>query len=397
MKNILAEKKKAYIVVSAKGNNINRLLTRANLSKIDIYQIDYIDNESVTLWIKKQDYKKLRRQNLSYKFNVISNVGIYKIKDVMKKHHFILIGMILGLGLLFLLSHVIVKIEVVHSNKEIRMLVENELDNQGIKRLTLKKNYETLEKIKENILNKYPDRLEWLEINTIGMNYRVSVEERIITEIEKEKDACHVVAKKDAVVTRIVNTKGMNFVEPNKYVRSGDILISGNIMDVEAIKGVVCASGVVYGEVWYEVSVVVPLNFNEEVITGKMRYNFAYETLKSKNKIFRSRLENFLDTNEKTFDILGMKLYLQKEEEIVLVPKTYTEEEAINRAMELAKEKIMVGMSRDEKILSQKVLKKTLNDSKMIVEVFVSVEETISDVIEFTNEELGSDDKEHND
>ena len=393
MKNLVEEKKKHYVIVHVSGNDINRFISRCQSAKINIHKIKYVDGNNVNIVILNSDLKKLKRQNISYTFKVIDNLGVYNAKNIIIRNKFFLTAVIFGLGLLYFLSNIIVSVEVIHSNREIRELVASELENFGIKRLSFKKNYKELEVIKKKLVDKYPDKIEWLEINIIGMNYRISVEERILTEIDDQKKACHIVSTKDAIVTKIINHQGLTVVDTNKYVKNGDILISGNILVDEEIKGTVCAVGDVYGEVWYEVSVSVPLNYEQSSLTGKNRYNFFYETSKRKNKVFKSRLENSLDKNKKIFSIFETTLYFQIESEIKLIPRIYNDEEALTQALELAKDKINVKLSDNEKILSQKVLKKSSNDSTMIVGIFVSVEELISNSIEFTNEELGSNDQ----
>ena len=53
------------------------------------------------------------------------------------------------------------------------------------------------------------------------------------------------------------------------------------------------------------------------------------------------------------------------------------EEEALNLALKRSEEKIKNKLSKDEYIISKKVLKKEVNYSKMYVEVFFKVYENI--------------------
>lgn len=68
----------------------------------------------------------------------------------------------------------------------------------------------------------------------------------------------HLVAKADAVVTRIIAENGRPKVERNDRVRKGDILISGILGDEQRNKAVV-SKGKVMGLVWHEYRIESPL------------------------------------------------------------------------------------------------------------------------------------------
>ena len=57
---------------------------------------------------------------------------------------FIIISLIFGLAIFICLKNIIVKVDVIHSDKEIRELVTNELEERGVKRLTFKKSFDSL-------------------------------------------------------------------------------------------------------------------------------------------------------------------------------------------------------------------------------------------------------------
>lgn len=376
MRNIIKENKVHYIWVKTKTDNYNKLILKIQNLNINIYDITY-ERDYILLNIKIDDFSKLKKYLISYKFKKVKDIGIFNFKNILKKYNRFLCAIIFGLLVVFFLSNIIVKVNVIHSKKEIRELVTNALEERGIKRLTFKKKYDEIQKIKSEILEEYKDRLEWIEIETDGMIYNIRIEERIITDIKTNNKYCHIVADKSGVVTKIVTYKGVANVGINKYVSKGDILISGEVKLNEEVKNNVCAEGFVYGEVWYTVNVSLPLNYEESTKTGKMRYNLMYEDEYGSHVILKSRLKTKEVKNEQILSLLGRKLYLQKEYETIVEQKTYTEEEALNQALSLALEKVNVKLEENEKVISQKVLKKSINNSKMELEVFTSVEEKI--------------------
>ena len=257
------------------------------------------------------------------------------------------------------------------------------INTLGIKRFTLKKSYDEITKIKEEILKMYPQDLEWLEIEVVGMTYQVKIEQRIITKEKKNPSSCHLIATNNAIVTKIIPVKGVPLVGVNTAVKKDDILISGEITFNEEVKNNVCASGKVYGEVWYTVNVNLPLNYTNKKYTGKKRFNIGYEYKKNRGVIFRNRLDSYETKSKKLFTIFGISIYLNTDYELTISKKKYTEQEAIKKSLELAKEKLSLQIADNERILSQKVLKKTVNNSKMEVVVFSSVEKLISKSVKY--------------
>ena len=61
-----------------------------------------------------------------------------------------------------------------------------------------------------------------------------------------------------------------------------------------------------------------------------------------------------------------------------MIDEVYTYEEAINKAVDLAREKLETKLNGEEKILYEKKLKTTQNNSTIIVTVFFKVYENIT-------------------
>ena len=92
----------------------------------------------------------------------------------------------------------------------------------------------------------------------------------------------------------------------------------------------------------------------------------------------KPRLENYEREEKELFNLFNRKLLLEKEIEIQKKEKKYSEDEAINRAMELAQDNINLKLKTKESIIDEKVLKKSLNDSTMDIEIFIATKEIIS-------------------
>ena len=215
------------------------------------------------------------------------------------------------------------------------------------------------------------DRLEWISITRDGMKYIIRCEERKIKNINKENGYRHVIAKKDAYITKIISTKGENIVRSGEYVKKGDLLISGEIKLYDAVKGDTLATGFVYGNVWYNVNISVPKEESRREFTGKKRFN-----LNINDKIFlKNKYKYFIQENIREIKFLGLKIKVYKEREYVNKKYILSDEEIEN----LVNNKIKEKFNNIGTISSQKVLKKEINNSTIDYRVFVICNELISE------------------
>ena len=158
-----------YIIIRV-THDIKRFINKCNSYNIELYNIKYIDKDNIIVKIKKDDFDNIRIDYYIYKIN--------------KLKYFILCFVIMIICM-FLVSNIILKINVIHSNKKVRELVYSELYDNGIKIFSIKKDFNKLENIKNKILENNRDKLEWISITNIGMKYVVRVEERIIDNIKE--------------------------------------------------------------------------------------------------------------------------------------------------------------------------------------------------------------------
>jgi len=377
-------KNTSFLWIETELRQKNRILLKCFKNKISIY--DTLEkNDNLYLKILETDYPKIKKFWF-VKIKKKDVTGLKKLKQKLWNKRIFLISVTLGIILLYLISHIMINIEVIHSKKEIRELISISLKERGIKKNSWKKSYQEIEKIKEEILNEYPEKLEWMEIEVQGMNYIVRVEERKINEEIKEKTSCHVVAKKDGIVKKMVYSKGEAIVKQNDSVKKGDILISGIIKKDEEEKNIVCATGKVYGEVWYQVTTSIPLTYEVSTRTNKKRWNLRFKNSYYDDFIFKSRLNSYEEEKHHLFSILGQEISFVTQYEVKKETKNLKEEEALEIGVKESLAKISETLEEKEEIIDKKVLKKEVNDSTMNVEIFVSVLESIGEVQEFKKE-----------
>ena len=390
MKNGIFEELKSKVLIKVEGKNLERFIHRLRANHIELLDIKYF-KDAITILVYQKDLAKIEEIKTIYSISIIDSKGYLALKKHYLKNRLFFFFLVFGLLMLFIVTHLVDTIEIVHTDPELRKLLKNELENHGIVENRFRQSFDSLAKIKQSILERNKDKIEWLEIERVGMKYIVRVEERKLPKPEEKKDYGHIVAKKSAIIKDIYAESGVIVKNRNDYVKPGDIIISGEIKLNDEIKGYEVAKGQVYGEVWYKMTVDYPFLYQEKKYTGKKKQVL---TLKILSHRFELTLKPFKDkkiTEKVLFKdlIFPFSLVLETQEEYIFKEEINTEEMAINKAMELAKVKMESKLNDNEKIISQKNLKVDIKKSKITLEVFFTVYEDITDYLTIPKPEGG--------
>lgn len=390
MKNSFLFNLRSSIVLNIKGKNVNRFINKLVKQNIDILNIKYINYKEIEIRVFKSDLEKIEKIRSIYELSEVNSYGLIKIKKILIKNKILLFFMFIGFLFILLLTNVIFDVEVVHNKKEIQELLISELKRYGITEKKFVKSFNEIEKIKKEILAKYKDKLEWIEIERVGTKYIVRVEERKIPNSDVETQNRNIVAKKSAIIKTIIAENGVVVKNVNDYVKAGDVIVSGSIYLNEALKSVVRANGKVYGEVWYKSEVEMPFVYYEENYTSNTNKVLTLSFLNKRFELFNfNKFEN-KEIDEKNIVkhlFLPIKLSLETQREVKKTDKIYTIDEAIEMAKNKSISSMESKLNDKEYIISSKNLKVEIKESKIVLEMFFSVYEDITDykIIEDTN------------
>ena len=362
------------IIVNIRVFSLDNFLMNAIKNNIYIERISYKKN-ILKCKIKKEDLEKI---NKYYKVTILKAFNLESIIFKIKQNYLAILSIVFSLFLFLSLKNIIIKVEIVSNNENLVKKLNKSLDNYGLRRLSLKKDSNNLLMIKKKIETDYKDSIEWLEIKNIGMTYLVTLEERKVKLEEKGNDYCNVYAKNDGIVRKIIATKGNVLVHENQYIRTGDLLISGDINLNEKLKKQTCAQGVVYGEVWYKASISIPKKYQVKNYTGKTQTNFKLDLGRNDYKILRSKYQNYDEESQEIISILGKKLIKTKEKEYTYQDVYYKEEELNQKINEVITKRLSLKKEEGEAILYKNILKKTEIDSTINIEVFVTALKILS-------------------
>ncbi len=376
------------IKIKVTGRNINNFLKRLINNNINIEKVIPISHKEIDLIINYQDLDKVLKLKTIYNIKIVRYYGKLRIIKRIKKDIFILSSLLISLLLIHTLSNVILKVEVIHSNKNIIKLVTKELEDNGIKKYKFVKNYQEIEKIKNKILEENKDTLEWLEIIREGTKYTIRVEERIINNKPKDNKIYNIVASKNAVIKNIYAESGEKIRSINTYVKKGDIIISSDITLPNNEKISKTASGKVQGEVWYNINIEYPYQYHEIKYTGNKKKVLVLNLLNKRISFFDFHKYKTFNRNIKYIfnnNITPISLIYEDEYETNIINEVYDYNTAREKAITKAKEKLLEKYPNIKEVTDIKIITEEDKETKIALNLFVTCLEDITEYQEVNN------------
>lgn len=282
--------------------------------------------------------------------------------------------MLISIILLILIySNIIIEINIETNNKYYYNIISNELTKYKLNKYTIKKSEKKLNEIKNKILENNKS-IEWLNIENVGMKYNIKLEPNISYEIEEKHSKCDIVSTKDATITKVISSNGVELKEINDNVKKDDVLITGEIKLQDETKNYICAEGTVYGKTWYTIKIKTTKYYENKTNTKKKRYNIEFNN----KKLFKEKYLYHDDTKKRLIKIFNNEINIIKEQEVNKEYLKYDEDTLYKRIDKLIEEKMDNQLKDNYKIIERKLLKKVDNNSTIELEYFIVAEEIIS-------------------
>jgi len=317
-----------------------------------------------------------------YELEIINYNGLYAFKNKVLNNKYIIISILVCLIILYIVTNLIFSIDIITNDSNMKIKIEEELNNNGVSKYKFKKSYKELQNIKNNILSKYRSEIEWIEIEVIGTKYIIRYEPRIQNNIETNNNYRNIIASKNCLIKDMYVTSGQIIKNKNTYVKKGEIIVSGYIYLNDSIKDTVSASGTIYGECWYNVTVTYPFKYHEEKETGNSKNVIVIKLLNKEIELFNFNKYKDKKVNNTTLlknNILPIKLIYQKQKEVTIIDENNTEEVSIEKAINYSKEKLKNNLDSDEYVNDYKILNKEIFSDSVKLNIFFSVIENITE------------------
>lgn len=370
------------IKIRISGKNINNFIKRIIKNNINIIKLIPRSYKEVDLIINYNDLEYIEKYKTIYDIKIIRYYGKLHIIKFIKKNIYLLLFLILGGITIYILSNMIFKIEVIHSNSKIINLVTKELEDNGIKKYSFAKDYNTLEDIEKKILNNNKDNLEWLEIIREGTKYIVRVEERILNNNIDDNKNYDIVSSKNAVIKIIEASSGEKVRNIDTYVKKGDTIISGYITGTNNEQILSTARGSVLGEVWYTIDIDYPYYYNETIYTGNKKKVLVFNFINKRISLFDFNKYKTFNKNTKVVfknNILPISLNFEYQYETNIINDIYTYDTAREKAIKTAREKLLLKYQNIKEIKDIKVINEIDNNNYISLSLFAIVYEDITE------------------
>ena len=375
------------IKLEISGHTTKYFLKKLIKLKIKLYDIKYQKNKLIII-VDKSDIDKIYGIKGRLKIRVLNRYGYSKLSYLIYKYRLLLFFFILSLFLLLTLSRIIFSVEIICDNDELKEIVRSDLEHFGIKKYHFVKSYSKKEEIKKKILENEKTSIEYIEIDRIGTKYKILIDEKKMNKEKPDNTPRNIIAKTSAMILKIEAEEGEVKKKIYDYVEKGDIIISGTIMNKTREVKKVKAKGKILGEIWYNVEVEIPIKYKEETLTGSKKKVLTLMFLNKEYSLELKKYKNYSFNETKLFsnNILPIRLSILDKKESIVTINNYNINNVDKKAIEIAKEKL-----KNKEIIYEKVLKKKLKRSTIVVDIFFKTKEDITDYEVITNLELRED------
>lgn len=379
------------ILVKINGHNVNNYLRWLIKENINIINLKVINHHELIILIDYHNYSLLHKYSKTYKITIIKKYGRLRMLDIIKNNLIIIVCIFISIFFLYFLSNIIFSIDIISNDQEMIKLITKELSNNNLNKYQIKKPQQELNQIKQNILNNNKDTIEWLEISVIGTKYVIKYVERKQPKTNTIYNYQSIIATKDALITEIHAYNGEKIKNINDYIRKNEIAINGILEQPNGTKLYTKALGKIFGEVWYKVTVDYPYTYYEERLTGKRKNVLSINFLNHKYPLIPYRQYRQFKTSNKTLLINSLNIFSMTYEtqyELKIIEDIYTPEEVISLAIKRAQDKLITSNNKIIKVTDVTVLNKQDLGSKITLNLFFTVVEDITKIIEITKEDI---------
>lgn len=374
------------ITVRVSGRGLERVINNLTRNDILVWDVKKHGIETVTFKISLEDAKQIRHivRNSDCKVEFLGRTGFPFLLKRMLKNSGFLVGALLFSIIIFLFSNMIWGIEIKGADAATEYKIRKELDAIGVKKGMLQFLVEDPEGIQRAISNKL-DELTWVGVELQGTTYHLQVVEKTIPEEPEKLGPQNLIAIKKAVIVDMFVEEGQAKVEVNDHVKPGQLLVSG-VIGKEGETKSVSAKGEILGETWYKSEVTLPLKSSFQVFNGNEKRKHYIQFGDFSVPIWGFGEHNYSqfekESEENRFSILEWELpisYVQDTfRESEQLTRTYSEQEAIEVAKEMARKDIKNGLPEDATIKGEKILRQTIQNGKVFLSIHFQVIENIA-------------------
>ncbi len=386
MKNSWTNTFSGFTRIKVVGKYTELFLNRCIHEEISIWHIRRVGDEAIVCYVSLEDVKRIRPivKETKVKVYFIERKGVpFLIRKMISRGGFVA-GIVSFVALLFILSNMVWNISIEGASPKIEHELSQAVNELGIKRGKFHFLLPSVEDIQMKVTERI-DEATWIGVTLNGTTFHFNVVEQTFPEKQEPVSPRHLISKKKAIIYDIFVEQGQAKVIPNDFVDKGETLISGFI-GKEGKMEIAPAKGKVLGEIWYKSNVSIPLITEFSTLTGEKKTKHSLSIFDINFPIFGFGNPEFTEyeTNEyrNRLNFLKWSLPIEYHRKVLLEKETlvreYSEEEAVDTAILMAREELMKKLDEDAVIKGEKVLHETNENGKVTLMIHYQVIEDIA-------------------
>ena len=274
------------VAITVESGFPERVLNLCSAHGLAFWDMAWHSPTCFSMKLSRKSYLRLRRlaKKLDCDISVEKKTGVPFFVGRFRRRYFLLAGLILSLGLLFIGSFFVWDFEIEGNETVSDERILRALEKEGVRYGTFGLGIHP-ETLKNHILMEIPE-LSWMTVNVNGFRATVIVRERTpVPELRDEHTDSNVVAKKDGLVTLVQLYGGHAEVSKGSTVTEGQLLISG-IADIGDLGAYITrGEGNVWARTWYDLTALQPETVVEKAYTGRKKQVFTLIFGKQRIKI----------------------------------------------------------------------------------------------------------------
>ncbi|RKP55219.1 sporulation protein YqfD [Cohnella endophytica] len=376
---------RGYVWVKLIGGEPESFLNAATKEGISLWNISFTKSGELNFGVSVPDFFKLKpllRLNGS-RTRILSKHGLPFRMERLSRRKTFAVGMIVFVAALFILSTFIWNVKVEGNSAIPEEKILQAAKAEGIYSMQWSFRMQDAASLSQRLALRLPDAA-WVGVDKRGTSITITVIDSTKPDKKPLEGPRHLVAKTDAVITRIVAESGRPKVERNDRVRKGDVLISGIIGDETNFKTVV-SKGKVMGLVWHEYRIASPLATKTKNFTGvsqDRKYliigNRALQISGYKGEEYGSSLTRTSVQRTRLWNrMLPFGTMTEHELEVTEIESELTPTEAKEAGLAQARAEIKVKWGQDATIKAENILHEHTENGKVMLTVLFEVEQSI--------------------
>ncbi|MDG5786547.1 sporulation protein YqfD [Evansella sp. AB-P1] len=375
MKNQWLHKVTGYVRIKISGPYPESFINQCINEGMNIWNIHYAGKNVLICSVLLDEVSYLRKlaRNSDCKIRFIDKKGYPFVLQKFWRRNGIIFGCVAFFLSLFILSNMVWNVDIEGASPTVENKLEQAVSEIGIKRGAFQFFLPPPEEIQSIVTDVITDAT-WIGVTRKGTTYHFQVVEKDIAEREPAEAPGHIVAAHKAVIQDLFVEEGLPMVELNQVVEKGDLLVSG-LIGIEGNERQVSAKGTIFGEMWYEAEISVPLERTLYAVTGQSYRRHNLHIGNWSIPIWGWNPPNFEHTKREVFEsnwtVFGYELpfhygysdYMEAE----VIEMESAVDEAVIVAKEEGKEKLKEQFTKNAEITGEKVLHPKVEDGKVIV------------------------------